>query len=149
MNTLRDDILDVGGVADRTRDLFEKKSMDYGESEINPMARFLGLRGQFSDINRKFWKLKRALWDGEELSGESAVEILMDLVGHCWLTIAMIEGKNVVTKKTDIDLTKEETQVMLDALSYSVSKLSGASDEWKILESIRKKILACDWGEDS
>lgn len=62
---------------------FVKKNADYGDDT----AAFLGAKGQFADINPKFWKLKRALWDGEPLQGESLEEILADLVGHCLLTL--------------------------------------------------------------
>lgn len=61
---------------------FVRKNADYGGT-----AKFLGARGQFADINPKFWKLKRALWDGEKLVGESVEEILQDLIGHCLLTL--------------------------------------------------------------
>lgn len=51
----------------------------------------LGVRGQFADIWRKIGPLKRALWEGEELTREQPREILMDLIGHCMLTIAMLD----------------------------------------------------------
>lgn len=53
--------------------------------------RALGAAGQFADIWRKVGPLKRALWDGQQLPRESPREILMDLVGHCLLTVAMID----------------------------------------------------------
>lgn len=70
----------------RVESLFIEKGKDYQEGFA-----FLGKRGQFSDINRKFWKLKRALWDDEPLVGESAEEILMDMIGHCLLTLWVLE----------------------------------------------------------
>jgi hypothetical protein len=65
---------------------FVRKNADYGST-----AKFLGARGQFADINPKFWKLKRALWDGEQLIGESTEEILYDLIGHCLLTLYFLD----------------------------------------------------------
>lgn len=91
--SLRDDVL-VGGIAEETIKLFAEKSSDYGESDGVPAALFLGAKGQFADINRKFWKLKRSLWDGQLLVGEQPEEILMDLVGHCWLTIAVLRKES-------------------------------------------------------
>lgn len=61
---------------------FVRKNADYGNT-----AAFLGARGQFADLNPKFWKLKKALWDGDKLLGESIEEICSDLVGHALLTI--------------------------------------------------------------
>lgn len=62
---------------------FVEKNADYGDDT----AAFLGAKGQFADINPKFWKLKKALWDGEKLEGEPVEEILADLIGHCLLTL--------------------------------------------------------------
>lgn len=65
-----------------TLELFLYKNKGYGDG-----ADSLGARGQFADINRKYWKLRRALWEGEDLTGESLIEVCHDLVGHLWLTI--------------------------------------------------------------
>jgi hypothetical protein len=65
---------------------FAEKSLDYGDNAAN-----LGIKGQFSDINRKFGKLKRALWDGQELVGEQPDEILQDMIAHCLLALDMLE----------------------------------------------------------
>jgi hypothetical protein len=43
--------------------LFSAKNADYGSGS----AFELGIRGQYSDIHRKMIKLKRSMWDGEEL----------------------------------------------------------------------------------
>jgi hypothetical protein len=64
---------------------FVRKNADYGDS-----AKFLGAKGQFADINPKFWKLYRALWLGERLVGESVEEILDDMIGHCLLSLYFI-----------------------------------------------------------
>lgn len=61
-------------------------SNHYGETH-----RVLGQAGQFADIWRKIGPLKRALWDGADLTREHPRTILMDLIGHCLLTIDMID----------------------------------------------------------
>lgn len=66
--------------------LFSSKHGDYGDG-----ATYLGTAGQFADIYRKVTKLKRSLWDGEALNGEQPREVLLDLIGHCFLTIDMID----------------------------------------------------------
>lgn len=65
---------------------FLKKAIDYDDT-----YKHLGSKGQFSDINRKFWKLKRAVWDGKELVGEGVYEICQDIISHALLLIACIE----------------------------------------------------------
>ena len=68
---------------------FVQKNLHYGPNNAN----VLGPAGQFADIWRKIGPLKRALWDGEDLTQESADEICRDLIGHAFLTIDMLEQK--------------------------------------------------------
>src|SRR6185503_1867367 len=70
---------------------FAAKAQDYNDNQ-NENHRVLGVRGQFADIWRKIGKLKKALWDGQPLVGEQPREILMDLIAHCFLTIAMMDA---------------------------------------------------------
>jgi len=68
------------------RETFLAKGADYGDN-----ANKLGLSGAYVDIDRKVAKLKRALWYGQQLNGEQPREILMDMIGHCFLIIAAID----------------------------------------------------------
>lgn len=68
---------------------FAQAALHYGDNNADN----LGPAGQFADIWRKIGPLRRALWDGEDLTRESPEEILMDLVGHCLLTIGMLRRK--------------------------------------------------------
>lgn len=65
---------------------FVQKSLHYGSSNAN----VLGPAGQFADIWRKIGPLRRALWEGAELTQEGPDEICKDLIGHSLLTIDMI-----------------------------------------------------------
>lgn len=69
---------------------FAEKSLDYKDG-----AQDLGIMGQFADINRKFIKLRRALWDGHVLVGEPVDEVLKDLIAHCFLTLDMLRSQPV------------------------------------------------------
>lgn len=62
------------------------KSKDYGE-----VFRELGIRGQYSDMHRKMFKLRRALWDGQRLVGEQPDEILADLFGNILITLYLLQ----------------------------------------------------------
>jgi len=66
-------------------DLFLEKNKDYGDAAVH-----LGAKGQFADMNRKFWKMKSALWDGKKLSGEPIEEVVRDMIGHCLLTLLFL-----------------------------------------------------------
>src|SRR3546814_15738351 len=68
--------------------LFSEKNREYGDN-----AKVLGLKGQFSDMWRKLGKLKSALWDDKELKFEGADEIMMDPLGHLFLTLQMMRVK--------------------------------------------------------
>jgi hypothetical protein len=69
--------------------MFRRKQRDYGGD-----ANRLGVKGAFVDIHRKEGKLKRAIWDGQKLEGEQPREILMDLIGHCFLTITALDQED-------------------------------------------------------
>lgn len=62
-------------------ELFLKKNKDYADWPD------LGVRGEFVELWRKVHKLKRALWDDQELVSEQWDEIIMDMVGHCLLAL--------------------------------------------------------------
>lgn len=72
---------------------FIEASAHYGDSN----AGVLGTRGQFADIWRKIGPLKLALWEGQELTREQPDEILLDLIGHCFLTLEMLRRDELVT----------------------------------------------------
>lgn len=64
---------------------FINKGADYGDS-----WRLLGAKGQFSDINRKFWKLYNSIWLDQELVGEQPDECAKDIIGHCFLLMYIL-----------------------------------------------------------
>jgi hypothetical protein len=62
--------------------LFIKKQKDYGDG-----ADDLGQAGQYAELHRKITKLRRAMWEGIPLENEPVREVLMDLIGHCFLAM--------------------------------------------------------------
>lgn len=75
-------------IVPRVIDGFEAKQRDY---RGGPAFLFLGSKGQFSDMNRKFWKLYAAIWEGQELEGEQPDEIAADMIGHLLLLLYTLE----------------------------------------------------------
>lgn len=67
---------------------FKNKSTDYGE-----VFRELGLAGQYSDMHRKMFKLKKAMWEGQPLAGEQPEEILSDLFGNILISLYLYGPK--------------------------------------------------------
>ncbi len=67
---------------------FEEKAADYNDTGDLPFEphTVLGIRGQFADLWRKVWKLKRALWDGQKLNGKQPIENIDELIAHLFLT---------------------------------------------------------------
>lgn len=84
----------VAGHLPAWAELFARKNSEYQDGSGGAFT--LGERGQFSDMYRKMIKLKAALWDGNEsqLTTEGVEEILMDLIGHCFLTLEMRRRAN-------------------------------------------------------
>lgn len=82
----------VSNIMDEAQTLYKRKAAGYKGVE-GDTADILGAKGQFADINRKFWRLKAMLWDEvvpmypDAGAGESVEEILMDFIGHAALTI--------------------------------------------------------------
>ena len=66
---------------------FLGKQVDYGDR-----ANDLGLDGQYAELHRKFIKLRRAMWEGHELTQESLKEVLLDLIGHGFLSLMYVEN---------------------------------------------------------
>jgi hypothetical protein len=73
---------------DTAMERFAEGFVEYGEGAADE----LGIAGQWGDLNRKAKKLKGWAWnDGPEPTRESPTEILQDIIGHCLLTLDMIE----------------------------------------------------------
>ena len=73
--------------------LWIRRNVEYGDE-----AKELGAKGQYADINRKVRKLKRLLWDDNVPAwavSEDKEQVLMDLVGHCLLTIDLLRKDNI------------------------------------------------------
>ena len=65
---------------------FQEKSTDYGDTFED-----LGLAGQYSDMHRKMYKLKKYMWHEENLIGEQPDEILEDLLGNILISLYLYD----------------------------------------------------------
>lgn len=65
---------------------FLEKNAAYGEDPAP-----LGPGAEFVEIWRKAKKLRRSIWDGEEIGAEGPREVAMDLIGHCFLLIELLD----------------------------------------------------------
>lgn len=71
-------------------DAFERKQGDYSSAPFL----LLGPRGQFANVNRKFWKLYRGVWEGKPLAFEGNKEIAQDMIGHLILMLYCLEAED-------------------------------------------------------
>jgi len=55
----------------------------------------LGSKGQFSEIWRKVYKLKNAIWDGYELKGESPDQIAQEIIPHCLMLVYLLRRESL------------------------------------------------------
>lgn len=67
---------------------FFKDNADYGDNHREG----LGLRAEFVGVHRKVKKLQKAIWDGENMNGEGAEEMLTDLIGQCLIMLDLIQS---------------------------------------------------------
>src|SRR5262245_41578594 len=72
---------------------FRQKQHDYSND-----GNTFGPKGIIPDIDRKAKKIRRAIWDEEILMGEQPRELLLDLIGHCFLTIAELDKADPLVK---------------------------------------------------
>lgn len=59
-----------------------RKNEDYRGQQM-----FLGIKAQFIDINRKFWKLFHIVWEGKDPEFESEREVKIDMIGHLLMSL--------------------------------------------------------------
>lgn len=83
-------------------DMFVRKNATYGDGEVD-----LGIRGYFPDLWRKAVQIRRAIWDGKDTSAwsEQPREILLDMIGHCFLLIDAIDR--------EADMARGEERILL------------------------------------
>jgi len=106
---------------------FLERSKDYGRA-----FELLGAKGQFSDINRKFWKLHRAIWLGQPLTreGEGPEECAEDIIGHCLLLIYILRYLPDPEKEAQLaELRRTVEQVKRAALHVDLGDSSPPEDE--------------------
>lgn len=78
-------------IAEDAINLFVAKSDGYGDDQEFD----LGAKAQFSEMNKKYKKLKHILWEGNPAVGEDVEEVLMDLIGHTLLTIDYVRRGHI------------------------------------------------------
>lgn len=108
--------------------LFARKNADYGSGS----AYELGVRGQYSDIHRKMIKLKRAMWDGEQLDFEDTDEIIKDLISHLFLTLHMFGLQREAEQAyvyTEDDAAVDAFFRMVGGDAENALKMSGVLDQ--------------------
>lgn len=94
-------------------DKFDVASGDYGDA-----YKLLGEKGQFSDINRKFWKMYNAIWLGQPLSGESLYQITDDVICHCLLLRFIWWERDQAEKVAALAREAEELERLRDARGH-------------------------------
>lgn len=76
----------VNSILPQVLEHFLSKNADYGDQHRTG----LGFRAEFVGLHRKFAKLKSYFWDQQEMNHESGKEMLMDLIGACFLMLDLI-----------------------------------------------------------
>jgi hypothetical protein len=66
---------------------FAESNVHYGDDAHGD----LGIRAQFVDINRKVRVLRRVFWDGAVTTREDPRKILLELIGHCFLAVELLD----------------------------------------------------------
>lgn len=83
----------LSAIFEEARDLHFKKREDYSRGGKDG-GDDLGAAGQYAELHRKDGKLRRALWEGKELTGEQPREVLLDMIGHAVKAIRYLDTGN-------------------------------------------------------
>jgi hypothetical protein len=131
--------------------LFASKNAEYGAGN-QASGTALGQRGQFADIWRKIGKLKTGIWDGNEdqLTSESVDEILLDLIGHCFLALHMRRQEDQEKKTPGLSFTIIDDSGVV-RLRSPLGGEGSSRISLKTLEEQHSRVkerLAQDWIED-
>jgi len=86
---------------------FRVKAQDHSGA---PHFLLLGSKGQFAEINKKFWKLYNAIWQDRQLIGEQPYEIVQDLIGHCLLMLFCLEQEGHRDAQLDLQPMPDLTE---------------------------------------
>jgi hypothetical protein len=80
----------LGELLQEWAESFARNNGEYGD-----LHQELGVRAQYVDMHRKMGKFRRAVWDGVDTSAwrEGPREIIMDLIGHCFLTLQLMDSE--------------------------------------------------------
>lgn len=84
IDRIYEEFSDIGHEA--IRDLMERGKNNYGDAFME-----LGARGQYSEIHRKVAKLKRAIWDGVVLEGETPEQVAKEIIPHLLMMVWCLE----------------------------------------------------------
>lgn len=105
--------------------LFAERSREYGDH-----AFVLGSAGQYADMSRKFGKIKTAMWDKkpEQLTSETIEEVLMDMIGHCLLSIQCLRREGVLGH--DKMLYRGQLDGPEDGESHTMQEPDASDGEW-------------------
>lgn len=124
---------------------FASKAKDYNDVDGFEPHKVLGVRGQFAEVWRKVWKLKNTLWDGRTLQYEGEREVLLDMIGHCFLAIAMLDTQAPPPGRLgEVPTSKiiEDYENVKRPNGETIRLRRGAADQWWPMCG-RQKCIAC------
>lgn len=109
-------------------DLFRQKQ---GNHTTGDHFLLLGAKGQFAELNKKFWKLYAAVWTGEvELIGEDVDEVASDMIGHLLLLIYSVRRDRYAGAEEDSPespLPEVSDDAQVETADPRRSEMQGAS----------------------
>lgn len=74
---------------------FLPKNADYGDQHRTG----LGPKGEYVGLHRKMAKLERSLWDGKPMNHEGPEEMILDIIGACFLILDLFRQEAIHSKE--------------------------------------------------
>lgn len=105
----------------------------------------LGVKGQFSDINRKFWKLYNAIWLDQPLTREGVDQVVADIIGHCFLLLYHLNPDGDVEYEPCDDCEADEPEAPSEHIAIELRMTRDMNRKLKKeAEYLARKLEECD-----
>jgi len=92
VNSTDEMLAECDSIYSEMKEITRSKSNDYGVE----CWQILGIKGVFADLNRKYWRIKNIIWDGndETVKDEKIYDTVLDLANHCLQMAIYLRHKN-------------------------------------------------------
>jgi hypothetical protein len=123
---------------------FQVAFIEYGAGAADET----GLAGQWGDLHRKVKKLKGFMWEGNEtaLTREQPEEVLLDLIGHCFLALEMLGRRSTGGRSSSPSAASSSSSQASSPSAPESLRICSDSDCYRFGQPIKRNHIHVDLG---